>query len=230
MDYSIWVTSTCNMKCKYCYVEEMKDKQNFPIASVYRLMDFICNTYNNQRIKINFFGGEPLLNLKLIKLIVSEIEKHEEFEVSYYMTTNGLLLDDETISYLKKKDFRLSLSWDGTKRANDLNRIDQNGNGTYERIEKAYRLLIDNDLPDVRVRGTFNSDTIEFLMESIENFCSIDPNIDVIMIPDYYDLGWTEEKLQKLSKIVKLVRCNTKFSHSTSKCFSVNTAKGNIWW
>lgn len=107
----------------------------------------------------------------------------------------------------------MSLSWDGTKRANDLNRIDQNGNGTYERIEKAYRLLIDNDLPDVRVRGTFNSDTIEFLMESIENFCSIDPNIDVIMIPDYYDLGWTEEKLQKLSKIVKLVRCNTKFSH-----------------
>lgn len=103
MDYSIWVTSTCNMKCKYCYVEEMKDKQNFPIASVYRLMDFICNTYNNQRIKINFFGGEPLLNLKLIKLIVSEIEKHEEFEVSYYMTTNGLLLDDETISYLKKR-------------------------------------------------------------------------------------------------------------------------------
>ncbi|MBQ2799855.1 MAG: hypothetical protein IJF03_00525 [Lachnospiraceae bacterium] len=40
------------------------------------------------------------------------------------MTTNGLLLNQEIIDFIKEKQIILSLSWDGNQKANDINRVD----------------------------------------------------------------------------------------------------------
>ena len=204
MNYSIWVTSTCNLRCRYCYVNKEKGNRSFDKELVPNLINFIKNTNIEDEVTVNFFGGEPLLEISLIKEIIGHMERESDFQIRYYMTTNGVLLNQDIINYIKEKQIILSLSWDGNKKVNDMNRIDTHGNGTYEKIMESYRLLKNNDI-DVRVRATFDSQTMFFLKDSVEDFYSIDPQMNVIFIPDYFDKGWTEGKLQKLQEDIRII-------------------------
>ncbi|MDE6312445.1 MAG: radical SAM protein, partial [Lachnospiraceae bacterium] len=204
VNYSIWVTSTCNLKCRYCYVKEERGNRSFDKELVPNLIEFIKNTNNEDEVTVSFFGGEPLLEISLMKEIIGHMEKESGFQTRYYMTTNGVLLNQEIINYIKEKQIILSLSWDGNKKANDMNRMDVHGNGTYEKIKESYRLLKKNDV-DVRVRATFDSQTMFLLKDSMEDLYNIDQEMDVIFVPDYFDKGWTEEKLQKLQEDIRII-------------------------
>lgn len=205
MNYSIWVTSMCNLKCKYCYVEKERGNGRFDKKLLNNLIQFIKETNNEKEITISFFGGEPLLEISLIKEIIRRIEKENCFRAKYYITTNGLLLNQEIISYIKEKQIILSLSWDGNQKANDMNRVDLYNHGTYDKIRESYLELRRNQI-DVRVRATFNSQTMDFLKDSVEDLYKIDNKMDAIFVPDYFDKEWTEDKLKKLEKDVHLIK------------------------
>lgn len=213
MEYTIWVTGNCNLSCKYCYVEDMKNKINFSANYIPNLISFINKTYSYENIQINFFGGEPLLNFNVIKNIIDALEKKNIFDIEYYMTTNGLLLTDEILKYIANKGIKISLSWDGTKKVNDSNRIDKDGCGTYDRILSAYNMLIKYNIRGVRVRATFNSYTVDSLMQSIDNFCNVDNDISVIFVPDYFDNMWTEKKIEKVYECINIISKNKKYEN-----------------
>lgn len=104
MEYTIWITNDCNMKCRYCYVDKMKGTNSFAENSVARLIQFINETSKTvKEIKINFFGGEPLLKFDLIQFIIEKMEKELVVDVKYFLTTNGLLLNESIIEYFKEK-------------------------------------------------------------------------------------------------------------------------------
>ena len=56
----------CNYKCKFCYAHFSKVKTNLNLVEGYRLLEEIKN---NNIYKINFAGGEPLLNKNIGKFI-----------------------------------------------------------------------------------------------------------------------------------------------------------------
>jgi len=72
---------------------------------------------------IEFYGGEPLLEIEKIKEIIDKIN------VPFRMQTNGLLLDKLPFNYLKKID-KILVSLDGDKVRTDYNR----GKGTYKKV------------------------------------------------------------------------------------------------
>ena len=204
MDFAIWVTNECNMNCKYCYVVEKRGNRFFPEDNVLQLVNFINETSKKEKeVKISFFGGEPLLNFKLIQRIIEHIESSLSAEVKYYLTTNGLLLTKEIAEYLVEKKVYVSLSWDGCEVANDQNRVDKGGNGTYKRILNAYHLLKKAGLNNIRVRATFNSETVKYLEDSIADFHSKDMDMSVIFVPDYFDKNWSEKTLMELSDVLQ---------------------------
>jgi uncharacterized protein len=56
------------------------------------------NTPKEERIDIAFFGGEPLLEFELIKIISQMIESHPSFNadrVELSVVTNGTIFTDE---------------------------------------------------------------------------------------------------------------------------------------
>ena len=201
MQYSIWVTTGCNMKCKYCYEKEKKDTM-FSKENVHQLVEFIKKTSGMKKIQVSFFGGEPLLNFSVIKEIVLELEKEHFEKVVYDMTTNGLLLDSEKVQFIKDKGIRISLSCDGTKKVNDHNRVDYLGNGTHDRVMEKYRMLVERGIYNIRIRATVNSETYGMLKKSIEFFKSIDDDISVFFAIDYFDSNWTQEKIDELGEMI----------------------------
>jgi uncharacterized protein len=83
----------------------------------YKVNAWLSNHNNSAKITklIGFYGGEPLLNIALIKQVVSyakSLENIHDLKFKFNMTTNGVLLD-KYISYLIENNFLISLSLDG---------------------------------------------------------------------------------------------------------------------
>ena len=89
---------------------------------------------------VSFYGGEPLLNINLIKSVV-ELFEHLECKRRFVfsMTTNGILLKKH-IKYLINKDFHLIISLDGNRKSNSY-RIDKYGNESFENVYNVAKFI-----------------------------------------------------------------------------------------
>lgn len=122
MNYTIHLTGKCNLRCKYCY--ENKNNTEISFDHIKALIDNEIKTNSNHSV-ITFYGGEPLLRKDLIYQTVDYIKTKESSTKFYFgMTTNGMLMDDKFIQYIKENNFiSIAYSFDGNKDVQNLNRI-----------------------------------------------------------------------------------------------------------
>jgi len=88
-------------------------------------------------LKILFFGGEPMLAFELIREIVLYVEEKQAEtgkKVSFDMTTNGTLFDEERASFLSTHSVKYLISIDGDRETHDLHRQTTDGRSSYLRI------------------------------------------------------------------------------------------------
>lgn len=135
---TIELTRNCNLKCKYCGLGELYEKGNYQhnqsidFENTISLLDtYFENSNNDKHLSVGFYGGEPLLEIDLIKKFVLYFEKQQK-DISYTMTTNALLLSKH-IDYLLSKDFKILLSLDGNKEANSY-RVFKNNTSSFEKV------------------------------------------------------------------------------------------------
>ena len=129
------LTQKCNLKCKYCFVTQQPKEMDYKTAK--DAVDFYAkNALDNLDIPdITFFGGEPLLKFEyIIKPLVEYIRKrYGDFEIS--VTTNGTLLDEEKLKFLRDNNVGLLLSIDGDKETQNHNRPFHSGKGSFDEID-----------------------------------------------------------------------------------------------
>lgn len=149
-EFLLEVTTGCNLRCKYCvYSQNYSYNRNHgnkllsyeqALKSVNFYLDLCkkAKSYNpNIKPMIGFYGGEPLLNYEVIKDIVIHLKKNDVFkDIEFTLTTNGLLLDDDKISFFVENNVILLFSLDGPKSQHDRNRVDANGSGTFDDVMK----------------------------------------------------------------------------------------------
>jgi uncharacterized protein len=85
----------------------------------------------SKRIKIEFQGGEPLLNFSLITKIVSAAKARAQTAgkaVDFVIASNLALLDDAVLTFCKANDILLSTSLDGPPDLHNKNRPRPGGN------------------------------------------------------------------------------------------------------
>lgn len=85
-------------------------------------------------ISIGFYGGEPLLNFKLIKNVVEYTKSLSTpfLKFQYLMTTNGILLDKH-IDYIIKNNFYIMISLDGDRKSS-IYRMPSHLDSTYNKL------------------------------------------------------------------------------------------------
>ena len=113
--YVILPTTACNARCVYCYEE------SFPVISMNRetaeqTLRFILNTRKKGKIRLHWFGGEPLAGTDVIRLISGGLQAAG---VSYdsEMISNGSLFTEELIREAKASWHlrKVQISLDGEK-------------------------------------------------------------------------------------------------------------------
>jgi uncharacterized protein len=127
------VTLRCEHSCPYCQVSRQStDRSRFDMSEETAAKALnIAFESPTKRIKIEFQGGEPLLNFPLIKKMVSDAKKRGAGigkELDFVIASNLALLDDEVLAFCKANDVLLSTSLDGPADLHNKNRPRPGGN------------------------------------------------------------------------------------------------------
>lgn len=81
---------------------------------------------------VNFFGGEPLLNVPVIKVFVETLKNKN---IIYSLVTNATKVSDELLNLLNKYNIKVIASLDGPKEIHDENRVYKLGGGTFDLVD-----------------------------------------------------------------------------------------------
>lgn len=164
------IAHDCNLACKYCFAEEGEYHGRRALMSYEvgkKALDFlIANSGNRRNLEVDFFGGEPLMNWKVVKDLVAygrEQEKIHNKNFRFTLTTNGVLLNDEVQEFVNKEMDNVVLSLDGRKEVNDKMRPFRSGKGSYDLIVPKFQKLADSrNQQKYYIRGTFTRDNLDF--------------------------------------------------------------------
>jgi len=135
-------TTQCNLRCSYCVYsgnykgQRTHSNNRMNIDTAKKAVDFFLARNNElSSVNISFYGGEPLLEIDLIKQCVEYAKSQVEGkEIAFNITTNGTLLTDTVVDFLVENDFGLGISIDGSKAEHDANRKYANGEGSFDTI------------------------------------------------------------------------------------------------
>ena len=211
------IAHDCNLACRYCFAEEGEYKGKRGLMSYEvgkQALDFlIANSANRRNLEVDFFGGEPLMNFKVVKDLVKygrEQEKIHNKKFRFTLTTNGVLLDDDIIEFANKEMSNVVLSIDGRKEVHDYMRPSHNGKGSYDLILPKFKKLAESRNQDnYYVRGTFTKNNLDF-SEDVKHLAELgfkQISIEPVVSPpeDPYsiqekDLSFIFEQYDKLAK------------------------------
>lgn len=99
---TLQVTQNCNLRCKYCvysgsYINRTHTNKRMTWEVAKRAVDFYYeHTKNSKEVSLGFYGGEPLLEIALIRKVVEYAEElFKGKKLSFNMTTNATLFTNE---------------------------------------------------------------------------------------------------------------------------------------
>lgn len=168
IDVTIHIAHGCNIKCTYCFAlggsyGEKPSMMTFETAR--QTVDWLINeSAAAGKCNITFFGGEPLLNLGLMKQIVPYARAEaaqRDIEITFGITTNGTLLSGEALAFIMKEDIGIVVSLDGDAETHNRIRTFHDGSDTYDVIAEN-TLKAAAERPDkVKVRATMTSKNLD---------------------------------------------------------------------
>ncbi len=138
------VANLCNLNCKYCYASGgnyNRENNVMSFEQADKILEKVFKKYSKLET-VYFFGGEPLLNFKLIKYLVEKIEKHYNgSRIDFRTVTNGMFLTPKRIDFMNDHNFKLYVSLDGPKQIHEYLR----GTGTFDLIMDNLKYLKNKD-------------------------------------------------------------------------------------
>ncbi|HPS91405.1 MAG TPA: radical SAM protein [Methanothrix sp.] len=121
------VMSDCNLRCRYCYARGGESSASMSWSTARRAVDIMAESFGG--FKIQFTGGEPLLNLALIERTVDYLEELG-LRVPCQVQTNATLITPEVAGRLQSLKIGIGVSLDGPPTVNDLLRPFPDGRGS----------------------------------------------------------------------------------------------------
>ncbi len=179
---------TCNLNCSYCFASQGNYKGKRELMSFEtgkRALDFLIeNSGSRRNLEVDFFGGEPLMNLEVMKQLVAyarSIEGERGKNFRFTLTTNGMLIDDDVIDFANREMSNVVLSLDGRREVHDRFRVDMKGRGSWDRIVPKFQKMVEARADkEYYMRGTFTHLNTDFVKD----------------IETMLDLGFTELSLE----------------------------------
>ena len=164
------IAHDCNLACQYCFAEEGEYHGRRALMSYEvgkKALDFlVANSGSRRNLEVDFFGGEPLMNWKVVKELVAygrELEKQYDKHFRFTLTTNGVLLNEEVQEFVNREMDNVVLSLDGRKEVNDRMRPFRNGKGSYDLIVPKFQKLAESrNQEKYYIRGTFTRNNLDF--------------------------------------------------------------------
>ncbi len=202
-ELNLVVTENCNLSCKYCYMH----KRN-TFMHIDNIKNFLINQkpildkyYKIDEYNITYFGGEPLLNWNFIKEC-NDFLKQSNINLGHsVIISNGFLLTQDKIDYIKKNNISFSWSFDGL--GNIYNRVDNNNKSTYEEYKEKYNLIkqLNNGFCKIMIAPNVVSFMPDMLDDFLLHFDGL-YGLDFTLVRD--DI-WSDNDVNEFQKYCKIL-------------------------
>lgn len=183
------VTLRCDHSCGYCQVSRRpEDAGDFDMSAEHaeKALELVFRSPARD-LKIEFQGGEPLLNLPRVAHVVEraeELGRRHGRNVQFVLASNLSRLDDEATAFCARHGVHLSTSLDGPADLHDAQRPTRGG-GSHARTVEAI----------ARARAALGHDRVSALMTTTPASLSRVEDI----VDEYVRLGFSSVFLRSLS-------------------------------
>ncbi len=173
IDATVLTTYDCNFACPYCIEEGVRNRVYMDKSTAERTVSYITGRVDSaspKRLSVNFYGGEPLLNPKAIRIVARGLKKlteERELPFSFSITTNGALLTPEIVKELKEYGLKsVKITLDGTAEFHNRKRPFKNGRGSFDIIiENLLAVVADIE---VDVGGNFDRENLASIYKLLD--------------------------------------------------------------
>lgn len=124
----------CNFHCSYCYSAQGRSDAELTMEQIEPVLRWFLSkerTAPKKRTVMFMGGGEPVLSWKKLveaTLLAEAIGREEGVQVGFQLTTNGSLMTEEMLEFLKEKRFRVQVSFEVLPDVQEAQR------GVYQRV------------------------------------------------------------------------------------------------
>lgn len=185
---TILPTNRCNFTCVFCYSAKGRSSIELDTKAAIKAIDYFFNENSHDKLSISILGGgEPLISWdKTKEIIVYAKNKAQESNkrLNISITTNGSLLNDEIIDFIKVNNIVTVVSYEILERIQNLHR------GHYGKVKSNIQLMFEKGC-----RPQFNTvitpANVKFLPEIISTAQKDFPEIkyictDPVILPELY--------------------------------------------
>jgi uncharacterized protein len=204
---SLFLTNRCNLRCRYCYNGQSFDR-TMPLEMARRSVDFafdyadtVCGG-NGGPLILSFFGGEPTLVRDLIEQVVAYARLQSERRgrrLRFSLPTNATLLDEDWLAFLKANEFRIQVSMDGCRQAQDATRCFADGRSSWTEVWRNLERMLAAKL-DVLVLSVVDPRNVRFLSDSFLALRDLGAR-HIYFVPNL-NTEWNETDWQALDQVL----------------------------
>ena len=168
----------CNYACSYCnQASQVPNSLQGNVKDAYKFLDNLDSWYkgDGNQTRWEFWGGEPLVYWKLLKVLAEGIRKRFP-KAEFNIISNGSLLDKEKVDWLDTMDFQLGISHDGAVYEKQRGKDILDDPVALEAIKYAYKILFPKGRIGFNCVLTVHNFSFQSVKEHIAKKMGIDPN------------------------------------------------------
>lgn len=173
---SVLPNYACNFSCSYCYAAEGRSQKVLDRENAMAVLDFFIDPerFRGRYLYLAILGGgEPLLSWEVVEFVVAYARKkayNNGFKLEIGLTTNGSVISDEIIQFLKKHNVIVSISFEILEDVQNFQRQQ------YRKVCATIDRLVANDV-EVTIKSIITKLNVnrleEMVVELIRRFPSI---------------------------------------------------------
>ncbi len=141
LHFLLILTRWCDLACTYCY-QKKNDQAPKPMTTAtarvaVRFIEKMMEGHAATSAVVGFYGGEPLTNLRVANMLISDLHRHGEeakIPITFPLTTNGYRLAQLIDSPIVRLATSIHITLDGPAETHDTVRATRGGGPTYDRI------------------------------------------------------------------------------------------------
>ena len=196
------LTLRCNCACSYCQAsrqsQDATDYYDMSIEVARKSVDLMMQC-PAEYITVEFQGGEPLLNIEVLKdtvLYCKKVNQNIGKKLNFVVCTNLSLITDDILQFFKDESISISTSIDGPAKLHDYNRCLTKKTACHsvvvEKIRKAQDIL---GIQNVSALMTTTRESLKFPKEIIDEYLRLNLGSIFIRALNPYGYAVKSEKI-----------------------------------
>lgn len=170
------ITSKCNLACSYCVfggaynnVNSLEQREMSWEVAQKAIEFFLSQSRKDGTLRVDFFGGEPILSFPLIERIVNTLKerlKPRNQDLVISICSNGTIMNEKIADFLINHQVFFQISMDGEKEIHNAKRKFKNSDiGSFDAVINTLQFIYDRNpgyfTDRVRLKGVLTTDSLD---------------------------------------------------------------------